>query len=370
MIVCVPVTPDGQVADGWGRAARVAVARLEGGTIELEIPKLRRGSYFPDWLLEPRRRSERALFAVVAEAYVLGVSTRKVDALVRTLGIDGISKSEVSRLCAELDRSVRAFRERRLDEHRYPYVWLDGKFEKVREGGRVQQMALLVAIGVNERGEREVLGLDVGAGETGAAWTGFLRSLVSRGLTGVRLVTSDAHVGLREAIRSTILGATWQRCRTHLMRDVLAQVPKSAQGMVAAFARTIWAQPDAPSARAQLGRIAEHLSASFPRAAQVLLAAEEDVLAYTAVPREHWTKVWSTNPLERLNREIARRTDVVGIFPNRDALVRLTGSLLAEQHDEWLTTERRYLPQASLDRLLGNASSPTLGDLLKEGAAV
>src|SRR5574340_27373 len=190
------------------------------GTVALEIPKLRRGSYFPDWLLEPRRRAERALFAVVAEAYVLGVSTRKVDALVRTLGVDGISKSEVSRLCGELDRQVRAFRERRLDEHRYPYVWLDAKVEKVREGGRIVSIALLVAIAVNERGEREVLGLDVAAGETGASWTAFLRSLVGRGLTGVRLVTSDAHVGLREAIRSTLLGAAWQRCRTHTMREI------------------------------------------------------------------------------------------------------------------------------------------------------
>jgi len=355
---------------GYRNGHRRREWNTRAGTIELEIPKLRRGSYFPDWLLEPRRRSERALFAVVAEAYVLGVSTRKVDALVRTLGIDGISKSEVSRLCCELDRGVRAFRERRLDEHRYPYVWLDGKFERVREGGRVVQMAALVAIAVNERGEREVLGLDVGAGETGAAWTAFLRSLVARGLTGVRLVTSDAHPGLREAIRSTLLGATWQRCKTHLMRDVLAHVPRTAQGMVAAFGRTIWAQPDAASAYAQLGRIAEHLSASFPVATSTLLAAEEDVLAYTQVPREHWSKVWSTNPLERLNRELARRNDVVGIFPNRDALVRLVGSLLAEQHDEWLTAERRYLPQASLDRLLGAGPSPTLGDLLKEGAAV
>ena len=340
------------------------------GTIELEIPKLRRGSYFPDWLLEPRRRAERALFAVVAEAYVLGVSTRKVDALVRTLGVDGISKSEVSRLCAELDRGVKAFRERRLDEHRYPYVWLDAKIEKVRQGGQVVQMAIMLAVAVNERGEREVLGVDAGVGETGAAWTGFLRSLVARGLSGVRLVTSDAHVGLREAIRTTLVGASWQRCKTHLMRDVLAHVPKTAQGMVAAFARTIWAQPDATSAHAQLGRIAEHLAPSFPKAAQTLLAAEDDVLAYAVLPREHWSKVWSTNPLERLNREVARRTDVVGIFPNRDALLRLTGSLLAEQHDEWLTTDRRYLPEGSIVRLLGGQPNPTLGELLKGGAAV
>jgi transposase-like protein len=340
------------------------------GTVELEIPRLRRGSYFPDWLLEPRRRAERALFSVVAEAYVLGVSTRKVDALVRTLGIDGISKSEVSRMCTELDRGVRAFRERRLDEHRYPYLWLDAKFEKVREGGRIVQMALLVAIAVNERGEREVLGCEVGTGETGALWTGFLRSLVSRGLGGVMLVTSDAHVGLREAIRSTLLGATWQRCRTHTMRDVLVHVPKTAQGLIAAYARTIFLQPDGPSARGQLGQVAEQLGGRFPKAAEVLLRAEDDVLAYTSVPREHWSKVWSTNPLERLNRELARRTDVVGIFPNRDALIRLAGALLAEQHDEWLTAPKRYLPQASITRLLGGLPSPTLGELLKEGAAV
>ena len=340
------------------------------GTIELEIPKLRRGSYFPDWLLEPRRRAERALFSVVTEAYVLGVSTRKVDALVRTLGIDGISKSEVSRICSELDRAVKAFRERRLDEHRYPYVWLDAKVEKVREGGRIVGMALLVAIAVNEGGEREVLGLDVGHGETGALWTGFLRSLVARGLTGVVLVTSDAHVGLREAIRSTLLGATWQRCRTHTMRDVLAHVPKGAQGLIAAYARTIFLQPDGPSAHDQLGQVVDQLRSRFPQAAEVLLRAEDDVLAYVAVPREHWSKVWSTNPLERLNRELARRTDVVGIFPNRDALVRLAGALLAEQHDEWLTADRRYLPEGSLTRLLGGIRNPTLGELLKEGAAV
>ncbi len=340
------------------------------GTIELEIPKLRRGSYFPDWLLEPRRRAERALFSVVAEAYVLGVSTRKVDSLVRTLGIDGISKSEVSRLCGELDRQVKAFRERRLDEHRYPYVWLDAKVEKVRQDGRIVSMALLVAIAVNERGEREVLGCEVGSAETGALWTGFLRSLVARGLSGVLLVTSDAHVGLREAIANTLIGATWQRCRTHTMRDVLAHVPKGAQGLIAAYARTIFLQPDAPSAHEQLGQVAAQLASRFPKAADVLLRAEVDVLAYTSVPREHWSKVWSTNPLERLNRELARRTDVVGIFPNRESLIRLAGALLAEQHDEWLTADKRYLPQASLVRLLGGLPNPTLGELLKEGAAV
>jgi putative transposase len=340
------------------------------GTIELAIPRTRRGSYFPSWLLEPRRRAERALVAVVQEAYVHGVSTRKVDALVRALGMEGISKSEVSRLCAELDRAVRAFRERRLDEHRYPYLWLDARYEKVREGGRIVSMAFLTAIAVNERGEREVLGCEAGAAESTALWTGFLRSLVARGLSGVVLVISDAHGGLRQAIGSTIIGATWQRCRVHLMRDVLAHVPKGGQAMVAAFCRTIFAQPDAAAAHEQLGLVAERLRQAFPKAAETLLAGEADVLAYTAVPREHWSKVWSTNPLERLNREIARRTDVVGIFPNRDALIRLAGALLAEQHDEWLTEPRRYLPQASMTRLLGGGPMLTLGDLLKEGVAV
>lgn len=355
---------------GYRNGHRVRDWDTRAGTIELAIPRVRRGSYFPEWLLEPRRRAERALFAVVAEAYVAGVSTRKVDALVRAMGLDGISKSEVSRMCGELDRSVKAFRERRLDEHSYPYLWLDARFEKVREGGRIVPMALVVAIAVNERGEREVLGLDVGTGETGALWTAFLRSLVVRGLGGVRLVISDAHLGLREAIRSTLLGAAWQRCRVHALRDVLAHVPKGAQGLIAAFARTIFVQPDAPSAHHQLGEVAEHLRTRFPKAAEILLAAEDDVLAYLAVPREHWTKVWSTNPLERLNRELARRNDVVGIFPNRDALVRLAGALLAEQHDEWLTADKRYLPQASITRMLGGLANPTLGELLKEGAAV
>lgn len=355
---------------GYRNGHRTRDWDTRAGTIELDIPKLRRGSYFPGWLIEPRRRAERALVAVVQEAYVQGVSTRKVDALVRALGLEGISRSEVSRLCAELDRGVKAFRERRLDEHRYPYLWLDARYEKVREGGRIVSMAFLVAIAVNERGEREILGCEVGAAESGALWAAFLRSLVARGLTGVVLVTSDAHVGLREAIAATLLGATWQRCRVHVLRDVLAHVPKTAQAMVAAFSRTVFAQPDAASAHAQLGSVVERLAPSFPKAAQTLLAAETDLLAYLAVPREHWTKVWSTNPLERLNREIARRTDVVGIFPNREALIRLGGSLLAEQHDEWLTADKRYLPQASLTRLLGGTANPTLGELLKEGIAV
>ena len=285
------------------------------GTLELAIPKLRSGSYFPDWLLEPRRRAERALVAVIQEAYVRGVSTRKVDDLVRAMGASGVSKSEVSRVVAELDLELAAFRERRLDEIRYPYLWLDAQYEKVRDGGRIVNAAFLIAIAANERGEREVVGCAVAAAESEASWTAFLRSLVARGLAGVRLVTSDAHLGIKAAVAATLDGAAWQRCRVHLLRDILVHVPRHASAMVAAFVRTIFAQPDDSAARAQLHAVAERLTTSFPKAADVLVAAEDDVLAYLACPREHWTKIWSTNPLERVNRELARRNDVVGIFP-------------------------------------------------------
>jgi transposase-like protein len=340
------------------------------GALQLAIPKLRSGSYFPDWLLEPRRRAERALVAVIQEAYVKGVSTRKVDDLVRAMGASGVSKSEVSRLVGELDVDLAAFRERRLEGTQYPYLWLDAQYEKVRDGGRIVNAAFLVAIAANERGEREVLGCTVAAAESEASWTAFLRSLVGRGLTGVRLVTSDAHLGIRAAVGATLDGAAWQRCRVHLLRDLLTHVPRHASAMVAAFVRTIFAQPDEAAARAQLRQVAERLATSFPKAAEILLAAEDDVLAYLACPREHWTKIWSTNPLERLNRELARRNDVVGIFPNREALLRLGTALLAEQHDEWLTMGKRYLTQASLTRLIGGVPATTLGDLLKEGVAV
>lgn len=340
------------------------------GALELAIPRTRTGSYFPDWLAEPRRRAERALVAVIQEAYVKGVSTRKVDDLVRAMGASGVSKSEVSRLVTELDADLAAFRERRLDEVRYPYLWLDATYEKVRDGGRVVNAAFLVAIAANERGEREVLGCAVAAAESEASWTVFLRSLVARGLAGVRLVTSDAHLGVKAAIVATLEGAAWQRCRVHLLRDLLGHVPRHAAAMVAAFVRTIFAQPDEAAARAQLRSVAERLATSFPKAAEILLAAEDDVLAYLACPREHWTKVWSTNPLERLNRELARRHDVVGIFPNREALLRLGTALLAEQHDEWLTMGKRYLPLGSMTRLLGGIPGTTLSDLLKEGMAV
>ncbi|SFV10395.1 IS256 family transposase, partial [Alicyclobacillus macrosporangiidus] len=318
------------------------------GTIELNIPKLRKGSFFPS-ILEPRRRSEQALATVVQEAYVNGVSTRKVDDLVRALGLDGISKSEVSRLCKQLDEAVRQFKERPL-EREYPYIWLDATFPKVREGGRVQSMAFVVAIGVTDTGEREVLGFDVGTSEDGAFWTEFLRGLKQRGLRGVRLVVSDAHLGLRQAISEVLTGATWQRCKVHTIRNVLSQVPKKQQSMVAAIIRTIFAQPTQDAARAQLRNVVKQLEDKFPKAMEILQTAEDDVLAFMALPGEHWRQICSTNPLERLNREMRRRMDVVGIFPNRDAVLRLMGAILQEQHEEWMVS-RRYFSLESMARL-------------------
>lgn len=322
------------------------------GTIDLRIPKLRQGSYFPS-LLEPRRRAEKALVAVVQEAYIHGVSTRKVDDLVQSLGMTGISKSEVSRLCSELDELVEAFRNRPLTG-RYPYLWLDAKYIKVREGGRVLNMALVIAVGVTNAGEREVLGLDVGLTEDAPFWTEFLRNLIRRGLNDVRLVISDAHEGLKEAIRKVLGGSSWQRCRVHFMRNLLSQVPKSAQQMVAALVRTIFAQPDKAAAHAQLAEVARSLAQRFPRAAQMLLDAEEEILTYMAFPNEHWRQLHSTNPLERLMREIGRRTDVVGIFPNRASLIRLAGAVLMEQHDEWMAATRRYFSLESMSKLYPN----------------
>ena len=325
------------------------------GSIDLQIPKLRKGSYMPS-LLEPRRRAEKALVAVVQEAYVQGVSTRKVDDLVQALGMTGISKSQVSRLCAELDEVVEAFRNRPL-EGRYPYVWLDAKYVKVRENGRVTNMALVIAVGVRDNGEREVLGLDVGPSEDGAFWTAFLRQLVVRGLKGVLLVISDSHVGLQEAIRTVFTGASWQRCRVHFMRNMLAHVPKHLQAMVSAAVKTIFAQPDQQAARRQLSVVVESLRPQFPRAAAILQDAEEDILAYMAFPPEHWRQLHSTNPLERLNREIARRTDVVGIFPNRESVIRLAGAVLLEQQDEWTAGSRRYFSQASMAKLYTSSTA-------------
>jgi putative transposase len=319
------------------------------GTIELKVPRVRDSSYFPS-LLEPRRRAERALAAVVQEAYVHGVSTRKVDDLVKALGMGGISKSRVSELCEHLDAEVERFRGRPL-EGSYPYVWIDATYVKARQDGRVASVAVVIAVGVNaESGEREVLGLDVGPSEEEAFWTAFVRSLVARGLSGVRLVTSDAHRGLKSAIEKVLQGAAWQRCRVHFMRDALSLVPKAAQQMVGATIRTVFAQPDAESARQQWRRVSDGFRPCFPRLAEPMDEAEEDLLAFATFPQEHWQKVWSNNPLERLNKEVKRKTNVVGIFPNEAAVIRLVGAVLSEQHDEWQVT-KRYFSAGSLAKL-------------------
>jgi putative transposase len=320
------------------------------GTIELAIPKLRQGSYFPDWLLEPRRRAERAMTAVVAEAYVLGVSTRRVDELVRAMGVDGISRSQVSELARSLDGIVEAFRNRPLDAGPYPYVWLDALTQRCREDGRVVNVATVIATGVNVDGHREILGVDVFTSEDGAAWTNFLRGLVARGLGGVRLVISDSHPGLKAAIAAVLPGAAWQRCRVHFMWNLLSRVPKSAQDLVATLVRSIFAQPDQQAAWERHAQVVEQLEQRFPQAAALLAEAGAEILAYAELPKEHWRQIWSNNPQERLNKEVRRRTDVVGIFPNRAAVIRLVGAVLAEQNDEWLVA-RRYLSVESLTRV-------------------
>lgn len=320
------------------------------GTVELKVPRVRDGGYFPS-LLEPRRRAERALAAVVQEAYVHGVSTRKVDELVKALGMGGISKSRVSELCEELDEEVERFRNRPLDEGAYPYVWIDATYVKARQDGRVSSTAVVIAVGVKgDTGEREVLGFDVGPSEDGAFWTSFLRSLVGRGLSGVRLVTSDSHRGLKSAVEIALQGASWQRCRVHFMRNALSLVPKAAQQMVGATIRTVFAQPDTQSAHQQWRRVSESFRDRFPKLACLMDEAEEDVLAYANFPAEHWQKVWSNNPLERVNKEVKRRTNVVGIFPNEAAVIRLVGAVLCEQHDEWQVS-KRYFSAGSLAKL-------------------
>jgi putative transposase len=319
------------------------------GTIDVPVPKLRSGSYFPDWLLEPRRRAEKALVSVVADCYLRGVSTRRVDKLVKTLGIEGLSKSQVSRMAAELDEVVAEFRDRPLDAGPYTYVWADALTQRVREGGRIVNVAVVIAVGVNADGHREVLGVDLITVEDGAGWLAFLRSLAARGLNGCALVVSDAHVGLVDAIAATLPGAGWQRCRTHYLRNLLTKVPKSAQAMVATLVRTIFAQPDAASVWAQHARVVDQLAEQFGAAADHLAEAADELLAFTAFPTEHWRQIWSNNPQERLNKELRRRTDVVGIFPNRDAVIRLVGAVLAEQHDEWAVA-RRYMGIDSLNR--------------------
>jgi putative transposase len=327
------------------------------GSLTLRVPRVRDGSYFPA-LLEPRRRAERALVAVVQEAYVQGVSTRRVDELAQALGLQGISKSQVSLVCQELDTEVERFRTRTLGEAAYPYVWLDATFVKARRDGRVVSQAVVIAIGLNaQTGQREVLGLDVGPSEDGAFWLGFLRSLVARGLSGVQLVVSDAHEGLKQAIAAVLHGASWQRCRVHFVRNALALVPKAAQQLVAATIRTVFAQPEPAMARQTWRTVADGFRPRYPRLAALLDDAESDVLAYLAFPPEHWRQIWSNNPLERLNREVKRRTDVVGIFPNEAATVRLVGMILAEQHDEW-QVGRRYFSAESLAKLAPAAAVP------------
>ncbi len=321
--------------------------QTRAGEIELAIPKLRRGSYFPSFL-EPRRRSEQALVSVVQEAYVAGVSTRKVDQVVESLGLQ-ISKSEVSRICAGLDEQVEAFRNRPL-AGRYPYLWLDAKVEKVRDSGRVVRKCLVLAYGVHESGYREVIALDVGECETEAFWRAFLRSLVERGLSGVQLVVSDAHAGLKKAI-AQVLGCPWQRCSVHFLREALGHARREQQPMLAALLRPIFTADAGEQAREYVGEALERLRKPLPKVVALLEEAEEDVLAFYGFPRDHWPKLRSTNPLERVNREIGRRTDVVGIFPNDRALLRLATSVVIEQNDEWLVG-RRYLSQHSLEAVL------------------
>ncbi len=343
--------------------SRNRLLSTKAGDVSLAIPKLREGSFYPA-LLEPRRRIDRALWAVIMEAYVHGVSTRKVDDLVAALGIaTGVSKSQVSRICTELDTAVAEFRERRLDHVEFPYVFLDATYVKAHEGARVVSKAIIVATGVSAEGNREVLGLAVGDSEDTAFWTTFLRSLRARGLAGVRLVISDAHEGLRHSIDKVMLGAAWQRCRVHFLRNVLAKVPKGSAEMVAAAVRTIFAQPDATAVADQLDSIATKLGRQFPAVEAMLRDAAADVCAFATFPTAHWKKIWSTNPLERVNKEIKRRTNVVGIFPNEAGVLRLAGSVLLEVHDEWQVAERRYLSEASMAKLY---ASDNTGDGGKE----
>ena len=318
------------------------------GTIDLAVPKLRSGVYSPEFLLQPRRRAEQALVAVVCQAYVEGVSTRRVDDLVKAMGIEGISKSEVSRMAAELDAKVTEFRNRPLDTGPYKYLWIDALTQKVREGGRVVNVSAVVATVANAEGRREIAGFDIVTTEDTAGWTEFLRSLVARGLSGVELVISDAHGGIKAAIATVLCDASWQRCRTHFMANLASRVPRASWPMVATLVRSVFEQPDRDTTWSQLGDVVDKLSSTgFSDAAGFVLDAADDILAFTAFPSEHWSKIRSNNPQERLNKEIRRRTDVVGIFPNRQAVIRLVGAILAEQTDEWALA-KRYMSVESL----------------------
>jgi putative transposase len=341
--------------------ARDRLLATQAGDVELRIPKLRKGSYFPV-ILEPRRRIDQALYAVVMEAYVCGVSTRSVDDLVAALGIDsGISKSEVSRICAGLDEVVTAFRTRRLDHIEFPYVYLDATYLHVRnKTSQVVSMAVVVATGITADGGREVLGLDVGDSEDEVFWRGFLTDLKKRGLGGVKLVISDQNAGLVAALKRSFQGTAHQRCRVHFARNLLALVPKSHTDMVAAVFRTIFAQPDAATVAATWDEVRDQLAKSFPKIGPLMDEAKAEVLAFTAFPRAHWSKIWSTNPLERVNKEIKRRARVVGIFPNDAAVIRLVGAVLADMHDEWQSGDRRYLSEGSMALLKPNGDTGTI----------
>jgi putative transposase len=346
---------DGRVTQRNGTRDKLVTTGV--GDLTVKIPKVRTGSFFPA-LLCPRRRIDVALHAVVMQAYVEGVSTRRVDDLVIAMGGTGISKSEVSRICAQLDAEVALWRTRTLDHVAFPYVFLDATYCKVRLNGRVVSQAVVIATGVSADGRREVLGCASGDSETEDFWTEFLRDLRERGLTGVQLVISDAHRGLVNAIGTVMQGATWQRCRVHFMRNVLAKVSKGHDEMVAATIRTIFAQPGQKEVRAQVDLVASMLGGQFPAVAQMLLDAKDDLTAFADFPLPHWRKIWSTNPLERLNREVKRRTDVVGIFPNPAALLRLSSCVLIEAHDEWQDNDRRYLSEESMALL--NPPAPTV----------
>ncbi len=321
------------------------------GTVELRIPKLRKGSYFPSFL-EPRRMAEKALVAVIQEAYVQGISTRSVDDLVKAMGGSGISKSQVSRLCEDIDGRVNTFLDRPI-EGNWPYLWIDATYVKVRQEGRIVPVAAILAIGVNADGRREVLGLDIGASEAATFWTEFLRKLARRGLRGVKLVISDAHEGIRAAVER-VFSATWQRCCVHFMRNALAHAGKSGRRVVSAYIATAFAQDDAKEAKTQWRRVADQMRSSVPKLAKLMDDAEEDVLAYMSFPKEHRAKLRSNNPIERLNGEIKRRTDVVGIFPNEAAIIRLVGALLLEQNDEWAVQRARYMTLETMAPLSNN----------------
>ena len=334
--------------------------QTRAGTVELRIPRLRQGSYLPSFL-EPRRMTEKALTAVIQEAYIQGVSTRAVDDLVQAMGGSGVSKSQVSRLCAEIDERVNAFLNRPI-EGDWPYLWIDATYVKVRQEGRIVSVATIIAVGVNADGRREVLGMDVGASEAEPFWTGFLRSLTRRGLRGVQLVISDNHAGIKAAV-SKVLTCTWQRCRVHFMRNALAHAGKRGKRVVAAFIATAFAQDTPQAAKEQWRRIADQLRTTVPRLAALMDASEADVLAYMTFPSAHRTKLHSTNPIERLNHEVKRRSDVVGIFPNEDAIRRLIGAVLLEQNDEWAVQRARYMPRDTMSELFADPSTAQLPDM-------